>query len=43
MSNILQMWQDPRLKWKAGEYGGVRIVRLPASKLWTPDIVPYNV
>ncbi|XP_059160694.1 neuronal acetylcholine receptor subunit alpha-7-like [Physella acuta] len=40
---IVQMWNDPRLKWNSSEFGGVRSVRLPASKLWTPDLVLYNV
>ncbi|KAH9508742.1 Neuronal acetylcholine receptor subunit alpha-6 [Bulinus truncatus] len=40
---IVQMWNDPRLKWNVSEFGGVRNVRLPASKLWVPDLVLYNV
>ncbi|KAK6962928.1 neuronal acetylcholine receptor subunit beta-3 [Biomphalaria glabrata] len=40
---IVQMWNDPRLKWNISEFGGVRNVRLPANKLWVPDLVLYNV
>ncbi|XP_012939872.1 neuronal acetylcholine receptor subunit alpha-10-like isoform X1 [Aplysia californica] len=40
---IVQVWTDPRLKWDLSKYGGVHTVRLPASKIWIPDLVLYNV
>ncbi|KAK7482712.1 hypothetical protein BaRGS_00026010 [Batillaria attramentaria] len=40
---IVQTWRDPRLRWNASEYGGLQQIRLPRHKLWTPDIVLYNV
>lgn len=38
----LQEWNDLLLKWAPDEFGGVDTVRVPPSKIWTPDIVLYN-
>jgi len=40
---IVQVWKDPRLSWDPSKFGGVNTVRLPANKLWIPDLVLYNV
>ncbi|KAL8595896.1 hypothetical protein ACOMHN_018208 [Nucella lapillus] len=40
---IVQTWRDPRLRWNASEFGGLEQVRLARERLWTPDIVLYNV
>ncbi|XP_070173679.1 acetylcholine receptor subunit delta-like [Littorina saxatilis] len=40
---MVQTWTDPRLRWNASEYGGLQEVRLAKDKLWTPDVVLYNV
>ncbi|CAG5118808.1 unnamed protein product, partial [Candidula unifasciata] len=40
---IVQMWNDPRLKWNVSDYDGLQTVRLPASRLWIPDLVLFNV
>lgn len=40
---IVQIWKDPRLQWNVTDYQGVRTIRLPASKIWVPDLVLYNV
>ncbi|CAL4121327.1 unnamed protein product, partial [Meganyctiphanes norvegica] len=35
-------WKDPRLAWNATKYGKVSALRIPAHKLWRPDIVLYS-
>ncbi|KAK3098157.1 hypothetical protein FSP39_016756 [Pinctada imbricata] len=43
-SNIwLQMyWRDVNLVWDPKEFGGVEEIRVPAKKVWKPDILVYN-
>merc|ERR1711981_898535 len=35
-------WQDYRLKWDPEQYGGIQNLKIPASRLWTPDLSVYN-
>ncbi|XP_066841216.1 acetylcholine receptor subunit beta [Anser cygnoides] len=35
-------WQDPRLRWDPQAYGGLGVLRVPAERLWLPDIVLDN-
>uniref|UniRef100_X2B6Z0 Neurotransmitter-gated ion-channel ligand-binding domain-containing protein n=1 Tax=Capitella teleta TaxID=283909 RepID=X2B6Z0_CAPTE len=35
-------WRDERIKWNPKDYNNLRVLRVPASKLWLPDIVLYN-
>lgn len=37
-----QAWNDYKLRWNPGEYGGVDNIRVPWDKIWTPDILLYN-
>jgi len=37
-----QKWTDYRLAWNASQFGGVDKMHVPASTLWTPDIVLMN-
>ena len=37
-----QVWEDQVLRWDPAVFGGVTHIRLPATALWTPDIVLYN-
>ena len=37
-----QVWEDQVLRWDPALFGGVTHIRLPATALWTPDIVLYN-
>lgn len=37
-----QIWNDYKLKWKPSDYQGVEFMRVPAEKIWKPDIVLYN-
>jgi len=44
MSNIWHNleWHDPYMQWNESEYGNIKDIRLPPSKLWIPDIMLYN-
>ncbi|XP_023241909.1 neuronal acetylcholine receptor subunit alpha-7-like isoform X3 [Centruroides sculpturatus] len=35
-------WVDINLRWNASEYGGVKDLRIPPSRLWKPDVLMYN-
>nr|XP_027781961.1 neuronal acetylcholine receptor subunit beta-4 isoform X2 [Marmota flaviventris] len=35
-------WTDYRLAWNSSRYEGVNILRIPAKRVWLPDIVLYN-
>lgn len=35
-------WADYRLTWRPELFGGIEYVYVPASSLWTPDLVLYN-
>jgi len=37
-----QEWRDYKLTWNASEYDGVSSVTVPATLVWTPDVVLYN-
>ncbi|XP_053128513.1 neuronal acetylcholine receptor subunit beta-4 isoform X2 [Hemicordylus capensis] len=37
-----QEWTDYRLAWEPSEYEGINKLRIPARKVWLPDIVLYN-
>jgi len=39
---IALSWNDSRLAWSPAEFSGVEHVRVPAYRLWTPDITLYN-
>lgn len=39
---FFQMWNDYKLQWDPREYDGIEFVRVPADKIWKPDIVLYN-
>nr|XP_045374622.1 neuronal acetylcholine receptor subunit alpha-6 isoform X2 [Camelus bactrianus] len=36
------IWNDYRLRWDPVEYDGIETLRVPADKIWKPDIVLYN-
>ena len=39
MTSWLRMsWMDFRLKWNPEAYGGITNIRLPATKVWLPDV-----
>lgn len=35
-------WHDIQLQWDKNEHGGIDVMRLPASEIWTPDVVVAN-
>lgn len=37
-----QIWNDYKLKWNPADYDGAELIRVPAQKIWKPDIVLYN-
>ncbi|KAK2502591.1 hypothetical protein MC885_006767 [Smutsia gigantea] len=39
---LKQEWTDYRLAWNISRYEGVNILRIPAKRIWLPDIVLYN-
>lgn len=39
---FFQIWNDYKLRWDPREYDGIEFVRVPADKIWKPDIVLYN-
>ncbi|XP_054608511.1 acetylcholine receptor subunit beta [Dunckerocampus dactyliophorus] len=45
MSTIVVMnleWSDYRLSWNPKEHDGIKVLRIPAAKVWLPDIVLIN-
>uniref|UniRef100_A0A8C4QJM5 Cholinergic receptor nicotinic delta subunit n=1 Tax=Eptatretus burgeri TaxID=7764 RepID=A0A8C4QJM5_EPTBU len=40
--SIHQRWVDYRLIWNETEFGGIKNIRVPISKLWQPEIVLEN-
>ncbi|XP_018351615.1 PREDICTED: neuronal acetylcholine receptor subunit alpha-7-like [Trachymyrmex septentrionalis] len=35
-------WNDVNMRWNVSDYGGVRDLRIPPSRLWKPDVLMYN-
>ena len=35
-------WTDERLKWDPEEYHNITIFRVPANRVWVPDMEIYN-
>ncbi|XP_051900484.1 acetylcholine receptor subunit beta-like [Pristis pectinata] len=35
-------WSDYRLQWNPSDYDGIKVLRIPSSKVWLPDIVLLN-
>ncbi|XP_077007952.1 neuronal acetylcholine receptor subunit alpha-6 isoform X2 [Tamandua tetradactyla] len=40
LANVI--WNDYKLRWDPMDYDGIETVRVPADKIWKPDIVLYN-
>jgi len=38
-----QRWLDENLLWDKENYGNVETIRIPANKIWTPDLVISNL
>ncbi|XP_048186590.1 neuronal acetylcholine receptor subunit alpha-6 isoform X1 [Perognathus longimembris pacificus] len=39
---LRHIWNDYRLRWDPMEYDDIETLRVPADKIWKPDIVLYN-
>ncbi|XP_031759258.1 neuronal acetylcholine receptor subunit alpha-6 isoform X2 [Xenopus tropicalis] len=39
---LRHIWNDYKLQWNPEEYDGIEFMRIPADKIWKPDIVLYN-
>nr|XP_060619677.1 neuronal acetylcholine receptor subunit alpha-6 [Anolis sagrei ordinatus] len=39
---LRHIWNDYKLRWNPIEYEGIEFIRVPADKIWKPDIVLYN-
>ncbi|XP_062985192.1 neuronal acetylcholine receptor subunit alpha-6 [Elgaria multicarinata webbii] len=39
---LRHIWNDYKLRWNPLEYDGIEFIRVPADKIWKPDIVLYN-
>ncbi|XP_004592801.2 neuronal acetylcholine receptor subunit alpha-6 isoform X1 [Ochotona princeps] len=39
---LRHIWNDYKLRWDPTEYDGIESLRVPADKIWKPDIVLYN-
>ncbi|KAL3046622.1 hypothetical protein OYC64_004579 [Pagothenia borchgrevinki] len=45
MSTVVVMnleWMDYRLRWNPKEHDGINVMRIPAVKVWLPDMVLFN-
>ena len=38
----IKEWTDVNMKWNKSEYGNIKDIRIPPSRLWKPDILMYN-
>uniref|UniRef100_T1J4J6 Neurotransmitter-gated ion-channel ligand-binding domain-containing protein n=1 Tax=Strigamia maritima TaxID=126957 RepID=T1J4J6_STRMM len=39
---LTQVWTDAHLKWNSTDFGGIKVVRIPSTHVWKPDIILYN-
>eukprot|EP00071_Canis_lupus_P023904 XP_013975466.1 neuronal acetylcholine receptor subunit alpha-6 isoform X2 [Canis lupus familiaris] len=39
---LRHIWNDYKLRWNPMEYDGIETLRVPADRIWKPDIVLYN-
>ncbi|GAB1597993.1 neuronal acetylcholine receptor subunit alpha-10 isoform X2 [Argonauta hians] len=37
-----QVWLDVNLRWDPDKYNGIKVVRIPFTDVWKPDILLYN-
>ena len=43
VAHIFQSWKDILLQWNPEDFGGVRMINIPITRIWRPDIVLYNM
>ncbi|CAF1268431.1 unnamed protein product [Adineta ricciae] len=39
---LVLTWYDYSLQWKPEDFGNIQTIRLPSTRVWTPDIILYN-
>ncbi|KAG8454296.1 hypothetical protein GDO86_000805 [Hymenochirus boettgeri] len=39
---LRHIWNDYKLQWNPEDFDGIEFMRIPADKIWKPDIVLYN-
>ncbi|XP_059829844.1 neuronal acetylcholine receptor subunit alpha-6 [Hypanus sabinus] len=39
---LRHIWNDYKFRWNPVDYDGIKYIRVPADKIWKPDIVLYN-
>jgi len=42
VDHLSQLWSDYQLRWEPLDYGNIKVIRVPAEKVWKPDIVLFN-
>ncbi|UJR10224.1 hypothetical protein I4U23_014437 [Adineta vaga] len=39
---LVLTWYDYSLQWNPEDFGNIQTIRLPSTRVWTPDIILYN-
>ncbi len=39
---FIQHWTDQFLRWDPSQFGGIKVMNVPAEIIWKPDILVYN-
>ncbi|KYB28012.1 nicotinic acetylcholine receptor subunit alpha5 [Tribolium castaneum] len=39
---ITQAWIDHHLRWNASDFAGIKVIRIPYTRVWRPDLILYN-
>lgn len=39
---ITQAWIDHHLRWNTSEFAGIKVIRIPYTRVWRPDLILYN-
>ena len=37
-----QYWTDEHLTWNPDDFGGLKVIRIFANRIWIPDLILYN-
>ena len=40
---VAQEWEDENMQWEPEDYEGLSTLRVPSTKVWTPDTFIFNV
>uniref|UniRef100_A0A6P7FFT7 Neuronal acetylcholine receptor subunit alpha-7-like n=1 Tax=Diabrotica virgifera virgifera TaxID=50390 RepID=A0A6P7FFT7_DIAVI len=39
---ITQIWVDHHLRWNVSDFAGIKVIRIPYTRVWRPDLILYN-